>query len=133
MLHVIFGEDEFRASEALRALKAAIDTDGSLATNTSVLAARGLTPQTLIQNAAAIPFLSPSRLVVVEGLLTTLGSRRGVVEAWQQLVDFVPLMPTPTTWCCWSHRRSETTAGAAWADRRCSPRCAGSRTSPSPS
>lgn len=93
MLHVIFGEDEFRASEALRALKAAIDTDGSLATNTSVLAARGLTPQTLIQNAAAIPFLSPSRLVVVEGLLTTLGSRRGVVEAWQQLVDFVPLMP----------------------------------------
>jgi DNA polymerase-3 subunit delta len=93
VLHVIFGEDEFRASEALRALKAAIDTDGSLATNTSILAARGLTPQTLIQNAAAIPFLSPSRLVVVEGLLTTLGSRRGVVEAWQQLVDFVPLMP----------------------------------------
>lgn len=93
MLHVIFGDDEFRASEALRALKAAIDTDGSLATNTSVLAARGLTPQTLIQNAAAIPFLSPSRLVVVEGLLTALGSRRGVVEAWQQVVDFVPLMP----------------------------------------
>ena len=93
MLHVIFGDDEFRASEALRALKAAIDTDGTLATNTSVLAARGLTPQTLIQNAAAMPFLSPSRLVVVEGLLTALGSRRGVVEAWQQLVDFTPMMP----------------------------------------
>ena len=93
MLHVIFGDDEFRASEALRALKAAIDTDGSLATNTTVLAARGLTPQTLIQHAAAIPFLSPSRLVVVEGLISSLGGRRGVVEAWQQIVDFVPLMP----------------------------------------
>ena len=93
MLHVIYGDDEFRASEALRALKAAIDTDGSLATNTTVLAARGLTPQTLIQNAAAIPFLSPARLVIVEGLLTSLGGRRGVAEAWQQLIDFVPVMP----------------------------------------
>jgi len=79
LLHVIFGDDEFRASEALRALKAAIDTDGSLATNTNVLPARGLTPQTLIQNAAAMPFLSPARLVIVEGLLSSLGSRRGVV------------------------------------------------------
>ena len=93
MLHVIYGEDEFRASEALRALKAAVDTDGSLATNTTVLAARGLTPQTLIQHAAAMPFLSPARLVIVEGLLSSLGGRRGVVEAWQQLVDFVPQMP----------------------------------------
>jgi len=93
VLHVIFGDDEFRASEALRALKSAIDTDGSLATNTSVLPARGLTPQTLIQNAAAMPFLSPCRLVIVEGLLTALGSRRGVVETWQQLVDFTPTMP----------------------------------------
>lgn len=93
MLHVIYGDDEFRASEALRALKSAIDTDGSLATNTTVLAARGLTPQTLIQHAAAIPFLAAARLVVVEGLLTSLGARRGVVEAWQQLVDFVPQLP----------------------------------------
>ncbi|RLT43310.1 MAG: DNA polymerase III subunit delta [Chloroflexi bacterium] len=93
MLHVILGEDEFRAAEALRALKQGIDSDGSLATNTTVLPARGLTPQTLLQHAAAMPFLSPSRLVIVEGLLTTLGARRGVVEAWQQLVDFTPTMP----------------------------------------
>ena len=93
MLHVIYGEDEFRASEVLRALKSALDTDGSLAANTTVLPARGLTPQTLLQQAAAIPFLSPARLVIVEGLLTTLGGRRGVVEAWQQIVDFLPLMP----------------------------------------
>ena len=72
MLHVIFGEDEFRAAEALHALKSLMDSGGSLATNITVLPARGLTPQTLIQHAAAIPFLSPARLVIVEGLLLSL-------------------------------------------------------------
>ena len=93
MLHLIYGDDEFRASEALGALKNALDTDGSLATNTVVLAARGLTPQTLIQNAAALPFLSPARLVVVEGLLSALGNRRGVTETWQPFLDFLPTLP----------------------------------------
>ncbi|MEX2446496.1 MAG: DNA polymerase III subunit delta [Dehalococcoidia bacterium] len=93
MLHVIYGEDEFRAAEAVQGLKRSLDTDGSLATNTTVLPARGLTPQTLVQHAAAMPFLSPARLVIVEGLLTALGGRRGVVEAWQPFLDFLPSMP----------------------------------------
>ncbi len=96
MLHVLYGSDEFRASEALRALKASLDTDGMLATNTSVLGARGLTPQTLTQHAAALPFLASSRLVIVEGLLSALGSRRGVVDTWQPFIDFVPQMPETT-------------------------------------
>ena len=96
MLHVLYGADEFRANEALRDLKASLDSDGMLLTNTSVLAARGLTPETLIQHAAAMPFLSPARLVIVEGLLTALGSRRGVVDAWQALIDFLPQMPEST-------------------------------------
>ena len=93
MLHVIHGDDEFRAAEAVQALRASIDSDGSLATNTSVLAARGLTPQTLVQHAAAMPFLAPARLVIVEGLLTALGARRGVAEAWQPFLDFLPSLP----------------------------------------
>jgi DNA polymerase-3 subunit delta len=93
VLHVLYGEDEFRASEALAALKQAIDTDGSLVTNTSTLAGRGLTPQVLIQHASALPFLAPARLVVVEGLLTAVGGRRGTVEAWQPFLDFLPHMP----------------------------------------
>lgn len=93
LLHVLYGDDEFRASEALRTLKATLDTDGSLATNTTVLAGRSLTPSELIQHAAAHPFLAPARLVVVEGLLTALGSRRGVMETWQPLLDFLPQMP----------------------------------------
>ena len=92
-LHVIYGDDEFTASEALAALKLALDTDGSLAANTTVLAARGLTPSTLLQHAAALPFLAPARLVVVEGLVTSLGGRRGAADTWQPLLDFVPRMP----------------------------------------
>lgn len=93
MIHVIYGEDEFRAAEAVRALKQSLDADGSLATNTTVLAGRGLTPQTLVQHAAALPFLAAARLVIVEGLLTALGGRRGAADAWQPFLDFLPAMP----------------------------------------
>ncbi|TAK75522.1 MAG: DNA polymerase III subunit delta [Dehalococcoidia bacterium] len=92
-LHIIYGPDEFTASEALAALKSALDADGSLATNTTVLAGRGLTPQTLLQHASALPFLAPARLVVVEGLVTSLGGRRATGDTWQPLLDFVPQMP----------------------------------------
>src|SRR5260221_783681 len=93
MLHVLYGADDFRVSEALRALKTSLDPDGMLATNTSVLAGRGLAPHVLIQHASAMPFLGQARLVIVEGLLTALGSRRGVTETWQPFVDFVPQLP----------------------------------------
>lgn len=93
MLHVLYGPDEFRASEALRALRASLDTDGSLATNTTTVPGRSLTPNELILHASALPFLAPARLVIVENLLTTLGSRRGLVDQWQPFLDFLPTMP----------------------------------------
>jgi len=93
VLHVLFGPDEFRASEALRALRASLDTDGSLASNTTTVPGRSLTPNELIQHASALPFLAPARVVIVENLLTTLGSRRGLVDQWQPFLDFLPSMP----------------------------------------
>lgn len=93
MLHVFHGTDEFQISEAVRALRSELDPEGMLSTNTSTLAGRGLTPDLLIQHAAAVPFLGGARLVLVEGLLGALGNRRGVVEAWQKLLDFLPHMP----------------------------------------
>jgi DNA polymerase-3 subunit delta len=93
MLHILYGSDEFQVSEALRALRGELDPEGMLSTNTSTLAGRGLTPDQLIQHAAAVPFLGDTRLVLVEGLLHALGSRRGVVESWQKLIDFLPQMP----------------------------------------
>jgi DNA polymerase-3 subunit delta len=93
VLHVFHGADDFRSSEALAELRAELDSDGMLATNTSVLAGRGLTPGVLTQHAAAMPFLGTARLVIVEGLLTALGSGRGVAEAWAPFIELLPQLP----------------------------------------
>ncbi len=92
-LHVLYGPDEFRAAEALRALRDSLDTDGTLADSIVTLAGKSVSPQELVQHASAPPFLAPARLVIVEGLLTAAGTRKGVVDTWQPFLDFLPMMP----------------------------------------
>ncbi|MQC17298.1 MAG: hypothetical protein DWG82_03570, partial [Chloroflexi bacterium] len=67
-------------AEALQAIRDGLDTDGALATNTTTVPGRNLTPEALIQHASAFPFLAEARLVVVEGLISSAGSRRGIVD-----------------------------------------------------
>ena len=93
MLHVYYGHDSFRSQEALTELRTSLDGDGMLSSNTSVLAGRGLKPAELTQHAMAAPFLAESRLVVVEGLLTALGSRRGVADEWQPFIEAQAQLP----------------------------------------
>jgi DNA polymerase-3 subunit delta len=93
MLHLYLGPDDFRMREAYRALLAPLDSDGMLETNTTSLPARGLRPQELIQHAATVPFLAQARVVVVEGLLASLGGGQAVVRDWQPLLDFIPQLP----------------------------------------
>jgi DNA polymerase-3 subunit delta len=100
MLHLYTGSlaarddsDDFRLREAYQSLRTSLDSDGMLATNTTTLLARGLTPNELIQHLSTMPFLASARLVAVDGLLASLGSRRGVTEQWQPLLDFLPVMP----------------------------------------
>lgn len=100
VLHIFTGSqvlntesDDFRLREAYRTLRTELDTDGMLSTNTTVLPARGLNPGELIQHLGTIPFLAAARVVVVEGLIVALGMRRGVMEQWQALVDFLGVMP----------------------------------------
>ena len=92
-LHLYFGKDDFSLREAYRALRAALDEDGMLDTNTTTLPARGLKPQELIQHAATVPFLAQARMVVVEGLVRAHGGGKAVVEAWQPLLDAIPALP----------------------------------------
>lgn len=87
------GSDEFRLHEAYQALRARLDTDGMLSLNTTEVSARGATPGQLIELASTVPFLAQARLVVVEGLLASLGAARGVATEWQPLVDALPGMP----------------------------------------
>ena len=87
------GSDEFRLHEAYLELRARLDTDGMLDLNTTDVPARGATPGQLIELASTVPFLAQARFVVVEGLLASLGSARGVATEWQPLVDALPGMP----------------------------------------
>ena len=100
MLHLYLGStqpyrdsDGFRLREAWRELRASLDADGMLELNTTELPARGLTPQELLGCAATVPFLAGARVVVVEGLLATLGAGRGAAADWQPLVDAAPGLP----------------------------------------
>ena len=93
MLHLYSGQDEFRLREAFLELRDGLDTDGMLETNTAVLAPRGLTPGLLLQHVTTVPFLAGARLVVVEGLVRSLGGGRNVVAEWQPLLDVLPDVP----------------------------------------
>lgn len=93
MLYVFHGADDFRSTEALAELRTSLNSDGMLANNTSVLAGQGLTPAELTQHATAIPFLADARLVIVEGLITALGSRRGVADKWSSCIDVITQLP----------------------------------------
>lgn len=93
MLHLYSGADDYRLRHAYRALCDSLDVHGMLATNTTTLEPRGLRPQELIQHAAALPFLAPARVVVIEGLLAAAGGGQAAVRAWQPLLDALPQLP----------------------------------------
>lgn len=92
MLHLYFGPDEFRIREALTELRTRLDEDGLLATNTTTLGARGLTPGLLLQHVSTLPFLASARLVIVEGLLAA-GGGRDAVRTWTPLLEALPGIP----------------------------------------
>jgi DNA polymerase-3 subunit delta len=92
VLHLYYGADEFQISEALAALRTQLDVDGLLATNTTTLAPRGLTPGVLLQHISTLPFLAAARLVVVEGLLTSISGRNAVTE-WTPVIEALPALP----------------------------------------
>jgi DNA polymerase III subunit delta len=112
LLHILYGPDSFSRAEALARLKAGLDSDGMLGTNTSVFDARSLAFGQLQMACDAAPFLAANRLVVVEGLLARLtgggrtagrggrGRRSGAAalpEEWKALPETVARMPPTTT------------------------------------
>ncbi len=112
MIHLLHGKDDYQVRKALAAIREDLaEDDDMLATNTTVLEGRGLTPDELLAHAMAMPFLSANRLVIVEGLLRALGEVRGgrrkkkgdgddPLEPWRQaaakLSDPATMPPTTT-------------------------------------
>lgn len=76
MLYVFYGDDDFRAREALRALRSRLDSDGNLANNTVWLEARGLKAADLRGACQTFSFFSEGRLVIVEGLQERFSGQR---------------------------------------------------------
>lgn len=111
MLYLLYGADSFSRHEALAALRAKLDTDGMLATNTTEMDGRRIELSALTMVCDAIPFLAERRLVLVRGLLARLdgarGGRRPALrakkqsaedegEGWLGLAAYVDRMPETT-------------------------------------
>ncbi|MEX0682126.1 MAG: DNA polymerase III subunit delta [Dehalococcoidia bacterium] len=118
MLYILYGSDPVARREAFGKLKAGLDTDGGLATNTTHLEAAKTSPQEVIAACDTVPFLGEHRLVIVEGLLTWASKRakktakdakdgqdeEGEEEEaqpdpgrWELLLAYIPNMPPSTT------------------------------------
>ena len=104
MLYIFYGSELLARRDALERLKESLDSDGSLATNTTYFDAARSSPQEVIAACDTVPFLGEHRLILVEGLLSQ-ATRRGRLAddegeepppdagRWQPLVDYVPDMP----------------------------------------
>ena len=108
-VHILHGEDDYSASEALGAIKATLGPAEALEPNTTVLEGRTLALSHLKMVCDAMPFFADHRLVIVEGLLGRFGEaqpRRGgrratrdgskALAEWADLADYLDALP-PTT------------------------------------
>ncbi len=108
MLYVLYGRDDFSLREELGRIKARLDSDGMLTSNTDVVEGREITPQQLMGICDTVPFIGDHRLVVVEGLLKRFGraerrpgaraTRREspAVDQWLPLAEYAERMPETT-------------------------------------
>ncbi|MFN8559149.1 MAG: hypothetical protein U0531_18030 [Dehalococcoidia bacterium] len=76
MLVICYGPDSYSRHQEIVSLRARLDTDGMLATNTTTLDARRATLTDLTMVCDAMPFLAERRLVHVYGLLARAESER---------------------------------------------------------
>src|SRR4030067_281011 len=67
VIHLFYGEDEFSLHEEFAALKAQLDSDGMLVSNTSQLDGGRLQPAELLAPCSTIPFLGSHRLGILRG------------------------------------------------------------------
>ncbi len=107
MFFLLHGDNEFEISERVADFKQKIGDDTMRDLNITVLDGRKTTLGEVIHAADAIPFLADKRLVIVEGLLTRLASRKAkdsVDEApsgaakdfLNGLIEYVPRLPDTT-------------------------------------
>ncbi len=98
MVYLFYGEDTVAGEEALAALRQKVVPAGMEDLAISRLEGEGLTLNTLVEHCAALPFLSPRRLVVVEGLAERVQQESTLRE---ELRDSLSRMPETTVLVLW--------------------------------
>lgn len=93
MFYVFHGPDDFTRTEKITALKAALGDASLLELNLTLLDGQNVRLSDIQNQAGAMPFLAPKRLVIATGYLTVLGKKKGDL---QPLLDYLPHLP-PTT------------------------------------
>lgn len=108
LIYIFHGEDDFQRAAQIKKLRAEMGDPQFADLNTTTLEGRALSFGELRHHADAIPFLSETRLVIVEGLLARLDPRRKASddddapeeesnpELKQQLLEYLPNL-SPTT------------------------------------
>ena len=113
-VHVLYG-DSFLVHQGLKRLATETGAQELLEANTHLLVGTQVKPPELLSVCQALPFLDTLRLVVVEGLLTSMESRSGesrsgggrgrggtsrqtgnVAGGWEQVVQAIPNLPETT-------------------------------------
>ncbi len=108
-IHVFHGDDDFTIAEALAELKQALGPAELRDVNLATFSAGAASYEEVIAASSTVPFMTPARMVVVEGLLATFegggprrvgrGRERAAKESsgpWAQLPDAAAGLP-PTT------------------------------------
>ncbi len=110
MIRVFFGEDTFRAREALDELRREVDTGGGLGGTSTEIDGASAKPEELLNASQTMPLLGGQRLIIVRGLLSRFEGKRGsrrkkvrddeqatsALGDWQQVVDSLPALPEST-------------------------------------
>jgi len=91
--YVFHGTDEFTRAETLADFKRKLGPPDTVDLNTTILEGKSLTLAELHHACDAIPFLADKRLVIVEGMLSRLASRKEELAA---LADYLPTLPETT-------------------------------------
>ena len=110
MFYILYGQDDFSLYQTLEKVKANLGNSEMLEVNTTKLDGEHLTLTELKNNCNTAPFLSPNRLVIVNGLLKRFEPERGKSRVgrraitkpqnelgeWQNLSSYIKQMPATT-------------------------------------
>jgi DNA polymerase-3 subunit delta len=107
MLYILYGQDDFSLNQAVEKIKADLGDREVVATNTTNLEGQHLTLSELRNKCDTVPFLSPHRLVIVDGLLGRFeikqsrprsgkGKSGNGLGEWEGLDSYIKQMPETT-------------------------------------